>query len=230
MLSKTYSEVRTVEQSLATKTPSLLAMVRQGYCNRKLLTALLMAHLVNLDAFLKAKKGLSTEEIELITEEVIEKYGWVLTMADLHLIFRNAKLGKYGELYNNLTCAKVIKWFDDYHAERMDTAERMSREADEKRYSDNAVPDNFSLDMLGYTRDEDGVWHIDPDKVQARNEAQIKAEAVRRTREDAKAAERREAQQEYFRLKHEAIIRSILAKPEEERTDNECEYLRMETL
>lgn len=225
-LSRTFAEVRTVEQSLATKAPSLFSLSKKEGSSRREVEKLIMQHLVALDAFLKAKNGLTVEEIMLTAEEIVEKYGLVITMADVHVIFRNAKLGRYGELYGQLSCAKVIKWFDDYHAEKMNAAEANSRAADEKRYADNPVPDNFSLDMLGYSKDEDGVWHIDPDKVKDREEAQAQAEAERKAREEAKAAEKREAQQEYFRLQHEVTIRNILAKPDEKRTDNEREYLK----
>lgn len=200
-ISSTFAEVRTVEQALQTHSPSLLSLTRREGVSRRAVQTLVKLHLVALDAFLKQKNGLTVDEIELIAEEVMEKYGWVLTMADVFLIFRNAKVGRYGELYNQLTCAKVIRWFDDYATERCNTAEQMSRVDDEHRAADYHVPEGFSLADLGYTQDKDGFWRVDPAKVEARNAAKAQAEAERKASEEAEAARRLQGAQEYLRWK-----------------------------
>ena len=126
-------------------------------CNREQVEALIMAHLLALDAFLKQKNGLSTEEIELIADEVMNTYGYMLSFADINVIFRNAKLGKYGELYGNLSCPKIIKWFEQYASERCNTAEQMSYNADRAKYgSTQGRSGNEVLKSLGYAFDEDG--------------------------------------------------------------------------
>lgn len=200
-ISSTFAEVRTVEEALQTQSPSLLSLTRREGVSRRAVQTLIKLHLVALDAFLKQKNGLTVDEIELIAEEVMEKYGWVLTMADVFLIFRNAKVGRYGELYNKLTCAKVICWFDDYATERCNTAEQMSRADDEHRAADYHVPEGFSLDSLGYTKDDDGIWRVDPDKVEARNAAQAQAETERKAHEEVEVQRRRQGAQEYLRWK-----------------------------
>lgn len=135
-ISNTFSTVRSVEQALAVSdsTPHLLALARERGCGREAVESLLKLHIFALDKFLKQKSGLTHEEIDLAAEEIISRYGGMLTFADIHVVFRNAKLGKYGELYNQLTCAKVIKWFDEYAGERMDKAEAMNRNADMQTY------------------------------------------------------------------------------------------------
>ena len=134
-----------------------MRMSKVDGCNREQVEALIMAHLLALDAFLKQKNGLSTEEIELIADEVMNTYGYMLSFADINVIFRNAKLGKYGELYGNLSCPKIIKWFEQYASERCNTAEQMSYNADRAKYgSTQGRSGNEVLKSLGYAFDEDG--------------------------------------------------------------------------
>ena len=129
----TCSGIRTVEQAIESRQPSLARLAREQ--GQATIATLLKLHLVDLDAFLKQKSGLTPQEIELIADEVMATYSQALTFADVNLIFRNAKLGRYGELYEKLTAAKVMRWFDDYVDQRLEKGYELSRAADERRYS-----------------------------------------------------------------------------------------------
>lgn len=182
-ISKTYAGVRTVKDALSVGAKSLKSIARTEGCCQEDIETLIKIHLVALDVFLKQKNGLTRDEIDLVAEEVMRQYGHFITFADIHVIFRNAKLGRYGELYNQLTCAKVMGWFDSYVDERMNTAEEMSREADRKRYCDH--PEPLSLDQLGYTINKDGRIIVDEDFVNVQKEAKEREE--KRKRDEAKA-------------------------------------------
>lgn len=145
-----------------------------------------MAHLVVLDAFLKQKEGLTAEEIELIVEEVVSKYP-SLTFADIHVIFRDAKLGKYGELYNRLTCANVVKWFDNYFAKRCETAYQMNLNADRQKYgATQGKSGDEVLQSLGYSVNKDGNIVLDSKKVEAKNALQEKERNRKEQEQQAK--------------------------------------------
>ena len=153
MLSKTFAEVRTIEQALDAKAPSFGKLVRQGDCTKGELEGLIMAHLSVIDAYLKQKTPLSVEEIQDIAEEVVAKYYWVLTFADVHLIFRNARNGVYGELYNSLTAAKVLDWFAQYEQER---CKKCEERAQSRSKEERPVYSNEELVALGYRINERG--------------------------------------------------------------------------
>lgn len=129
-----------------------------------------MAHLVELDAFLKQKKGLSKSEIILIADEVMEKYGGMLNFADIYVIFRKAKLGEYGELYESLSCAKVMKWFNDYADERMNIAYEMNKKKDRELYADiqsSTEKDQYgNLARIGYVINPDGSLTVSAKRLQ----------------------------------------------------------------
>ena len=132
-IADTCRDVRTVEQSLESGLPSIGRLACET--SRSTVTTLIKLHLVALDAFLKQKTGLTPDEIDLIADEVMQTYSAHLTFADINLIFRNAKLGRYGEFYQNLTAAKVMRWFDEYVDRRMEAGYELSQRRDRERFS-----------------------------------------------------------------------------------------------
>lgn len=162
-------------------------------------TVLLKMHLANLDAFLKQKDGLSKEEIELIADEVMSQYGYIITFADINVIFRNAKLGRYGELYNRLSCSAVIKWFDQYVGLRCETAYEMNRQADRERYGQKALTNEQMKQLFGYEIDKDGKLTVNMETVQKRHEQQKAEEERKRAEKQAKI----EKDNDYFRWRME---------------------------
>ena len=131
LISSTCDGITTVKQSIEAKHPSLRRLANES--DPKQVKALFRLHLFALDQFLKQKGGLTAEEIELITDEVFTTYGHILSFADINLIFRNAKLGRYGELYQQLSCPKIMSWFDKYVDEKLNTAEKLSQDKDNER-------------------------------------------------------------------------------------------------
>ncbi len=215
VISKTFAGVYTVQQALEAKAPSLMRLSRTDGCSREQVEALIMAHLLALDAFLKQKNGLSTEEVMLIAEEVVNTYGYMLTFADINVIFRNAKLGKYGELYGNLSCPKIMKWFEQYASERCNTAEQMSYNADRAKYgSTQGRSGNEVLKSLGYAFDEDGKILINKNGSAVVDHDKLEADRARREAERKRKEEERRAVVEkeagYLRWKQEYLKNGTL--------------------
>ena len=121
-ISRELQYVRSVGDALALasdreKYPSL-ALIRRDYGN-EVIEDLIMAYLLDLRKKVNAKRNLSDEQIEEIAFEVVSTF-YNFTIADIHLVFRWAKLGKYGELYESIDMPKVMNWFeayDDAHTE-----------------------------------------------------------------------------------------------------------------
>ena len=155
--------------------PKLATLAKQ---HGDTLEVVLKLNIAALDKALKNKDGLTPDEIELIADEVLTKWGYLLTFADIAVIFRNAKLGRYGETYQQLTAAKVVRWFDEYADERMNRAYEMNRERDRMAY-EATEPSDGNLHALGYKFDADGRVSIDVDVVSANNEKAAQRERKR---------------------------------------------------
>ena len=174
-ISDTFSTVRTMEASIMSDSPCLKQLARKVGCNQSMVETLLKMHIIALDAFLKQKNGLSRDEIELAAEEIMDTYGGTLTFADIHVVFRNAKLGRYGELYERLSCAKIISWFASYVSERQNMAYQLNLQNDRARYSGNSTDDN-TLYRLGYRLNADGRMVLDPKAVEENERKRREAE------------------------------------------------------
>ena len=105
------------------------------------LQALIKLYLIDLNALLNLKRPLSEQMIDAIAEEIVSQFGY-LNMADINLVFRRAKTGHYGELYETINMPKVIGWFTDYFNERCAVAaERSVQEAEQYKIDTDRVSD-----------------------------------------------------------------------------------------
>ena len=172
--------MRTPLDAYRQQSPSLYTLVKAN--SAESVVALVKAYLVTLDALVDAKNGLSKPEIDLLAEEITAKWGTLLTADDLHVITRRIALGHYGEIYERLSAAKVMRWVDDYCDERMDAV-----------YADNLRRDRNQLGReplntqqmrgLGYEADQDGRLHVDNRLVDQANERADQRERERRQRD-----------------------------------------------
>ena len=78
------------------------------------------------DKFLHLKEGMTSEEIFFTAENIISEYGGMITFADIKVILTDARLGKYGKMYERLSCATIMDWFNQYIDKRLDEAEQYS--------------------------------------------------------------------------------------------------------
>lgn len=126
--------VRTIKDVLALPREERPVLNQLKRADEKKYNGLIRLALLKLDADLKCKERLTPGEIELIVDEMEAKYGCLLTFADIAVISRNAMTGKYGELYEKLTAAKVLKWIDEYADELQNTAYEQNLERDRQQY------------------------------------------------------------------------------------------------
>ena len=106
-----------------TKIPCLLRMARIEGGDREKVVALLKVHLVALDAFLHLKHQLTEQEVTFVAENVFDEFGGSLTMADVNIVFRNIKAGRYGHLYERLSAPDICLWIAEYASDKMGAAE-----------------------------------------------------------------------------------------------------------
>lgn len=133
-LSRQLMEVRNVDDALALATVNreqfpALAKLKKDFGTQKVETVIKL-YLVELCELVNLKRPLREKQIDAIAMEVVSEY-YSLTIADVHVIFRKARNGEFGELYESLDMPKVMKWFSDYFNERCEAGANASlREAD----------------------------------------------------------------------------------------------------
>ena len=144
--------IKTLDQVIHVKAPSI-GMV----CNEfeiKKTRAYIKLWIVDLLLSLNLKRTLNEFQIDEVSLLICTEYR-SLTVADINLIFKDAKLGKYGEFYESIDVAKIMKWFADYSTNRMEAFERKNynQHIQEKggRNTEKALPtlDSLSKKMGG---------------------------------------------------------------------------------
>lgn len=106
--------------------------------------------LIELNELLNATRPLTEAQIDETAYLILSEYNNI-TIADINIIFRKAKLGEYGDLYGTLSIDKILKWFGEYFNERGNVAGEMSRaEHDKIKYQEEK--------LYGNARGGDGVF------------------------------------------------------------------------
>lgn len=134
-LNRELVEVRSVEDALSLSVReqlSSLAGLRREFGAQKVET-IIKLYLVELCEMVNLIRPLREKQIEAIASEVVATY-YALTIADIHVIFRRARNGEFGELYESLDMPKVMRWFSDYFAERCEAAANNSIRDAERNY------------------------------------------------------------------------------------------------
>lgn len=91
--------------------------------------------IVNIREFINVGKKMTDEQTQETAMLIVEEY-YNLNLADINVIFKNAKLGKYGKYYDRLDGQIILSWFEEHFSNRCKTAADESiREAD--RFKDD---------------------------------------------------------------------------------------------
>ena len=117
--------VVTVKDALLVKTPSL-ALVKKQYGEEKL-EAYLKLWIIEFNEVINVKRPLKEFQIDELAFLILSKF-YNVTIADVNLIFKNAKTGVYGDFYETLSINKILGWFNEYFDSRCNTAGLIARQ------------------------------------------------------------------------------------------------------
>lgn len=118
-------------------TPSM-GVVKRTYGD-KFTLAYLATWILDLTAFVNIGKNMNEAQVRQTATMIADEYVH-LTIADLALVFKRAKLGYYGQIYDRLDGQIILGWFQKYHNERCLTASEQSiNEANSLRERDPRV-------------------------------------------------------------------------------------------
>jgi len=85
--------------------------------------------IVNFVSFLNISKSMSIEQINSTSEFILLEYP-ALNLADVNLVFKFAKIGRFGQIYDRIDGQIILCWFEKYFTERCQfAAERSINEA-----------------------------------------------------------------------------------------------------
>lgn len=120
VLSRELASVRTLSDALAVagdrvRYPSI-AVLRKEYGEARI-ESIIKLYLIDLCENVNLKRPLRDRQVDNIAREIVSEF-YSLTIADVYVIFRQAKTGQYGEFYDSLDMPKVIGWFRQYFADR----------------------------------------------------------------------------------------------------------------
>ena len=109
-------DVKTIQHAVKVDSPSI-GTVRRTYGDEET-SDYLKLWILDLCQSVNLKRPLTETQIDEISLLIITEFNNI-TLADAYLVFKNAKMGKYGSFYESLDCPKVLTWFSDYMDERM---------------------------------------------------------------------------------------------------------------
>ncbi len=138
----------TLTKAIQSGTPSLGSLIR--LLSEKQIEAYIKLWLIDLNETLDLKKPLQEHQIDTIAFYIVDKYR-SLNIADLNLIFSNAKSGEYSGVYDRITTPTVMKWFKEYFEARCQAAAEQSyvkHISSKERNNKPSAPSNHLLSKV----------------------------------------------------------------------------------
>lgn len=90
---------------------------------------------VNIREFINVGKKMTDEQTQETAMLIVDEY-YNLNLADINLIFKNAKLGRYGKYYDRLDGQIILSWFEEHFNNRCKIAADESVRAAEQFKND----------------------------------------------------------------------------------------------
>lgn len=147
-----------IEQVFERKTPAL-SLIRKQLGERVSL-AYVKAWIVWFASEIRLD-GLSETQIDIAASIIVSEF-YMLTPADIQLVFRKAFAGSFGKHYHRLDSTMIIEFFRKYLDERLNAAELVSSREHQaaKSWTDT---DGNSFVEKAYKRDQSGRIVANPD-------------------------------------------------------------------
>lgn len=118
-----FKQVATVQKALEQHTPTLGKLTK--IMGELAVESYMKLWLIDLNEALNLKRPLTETQIDQIAFFIVQEYR-NLSIADISLIFKKAKMGRYGDFYESLNSAKILLWFSNYFNERCTVASQLS--------------------------------------------------------------------------------------------------------
>jgi len=129
--------ITTLEMAVKSDLNQLATLVKQF--DRDFVISYLQLWIIDLNEFLNLTNRMTAEQIK-DTAELIYQDNFNLNIADVNLVFTNAKKGVYGQLYGSIDGSKLLRWFAEYRNYRAEY------------YFDNSFREHDIIKKHGYLK------------------------------------------------------------------------------
>lgn len=113
------ASVLTIEDAL--EYPPISSQIKQ-FGGQQVVMVFIAEVTRNLAGF-NVKENMSKEQIELFCEDFLTEYRHE-SLADLKIMFKKARLGRYGRAYSYIDSSQIMEWFSKYLNEKAEARER----------------------------------------------------------------------------------------------------------
>lgn len=121
------TKCRSIAECHAAGTPTIGEIVRAGEGEK--IATFIELNIAALAVFCNLGNSITAQQMSPTIDLIMSEYGF-LTIADVNLIFRMAKLGQWSEMYGRLDGQMILIWFGKYAEERCNYfAEKSIQEA-----------------------------------------------------------------------------------------------------
>lgn len=124
----------------------VLSSMRRSY-GEEWVAAYLAAWIINVQHFFNISAKMDDAQIDETAYMILDDF-WALNVADVNLVFANAKKGQYGQLYGRIDGAIVYEWFRTYFADRCTASANRSIRESEAMASDHPVTDAKASEFI----------------------------------------------------------------------------------
>ncbi|MCF8299352.1 MAG: hypothetical protein K9J13_17520 [Saprospiraceae bacterium] len=136
MVQRQLKKIDNVSDALETSTPAIVKIKK--IFGEDFTQAYIEGWIVNIREFLNLGRKMTDEQTRETAMMIVDEY-YNLTIADINIIFKKAKLGRWGQIYDRLDGQIILSWFDKYFQERCKAAaDKSILEAD--KYKGRSFP------------------------------------------------------------------------------------------
>ncbi len=125
--------VDSISATLKSDMPTI-STIKKAY-GEDFIQAYIEGWIVNLREFVNVGNKMTDDQTSETAMLIVDEY-YNLNLADINFIFKNAKIGKYGQIYGRLDGQIILTWFDEHFNKRCGVAADNSIQESEKYKSD----------------------------------------------------------------------------------------------
>lgn len=135
------------------RTPSIIE-IKKAF-GQDCIQAYIESWIVNLRLFFNVGRAMTDDQTFETAMLIVDTFPQ-LNIADINLIFKNAKLGRWGKIYDRLDGNIILEWFERYFDDRCEAAaERSVREADQYKGGNYDSPQRVKAIVDNLLKEQD---------------------------------------------------------------------------
>lgn len=124
----------------------VLSSMRQSY-GEEWVVAYLAAWIINAQHFFNISAKMDDAQVDETAYMILDDF-WALNVADVNLVFANAKRGQYGQLYGRIDGAIIYGWFKTYFEDRCTACANHAIRESESMGCDHPVTDAKASEFI----------------------------------------------------------------------------------